>query len=388
MRPALEVKTGNLVQEAWVHAAIWRIPHRNVVLAWMAAILGVWGCALWMAGGGVLGTGQDAPAVQALSAWDGQHYTRIALEGYANHGPEAREFVFFPLLPALARLLGGRSHVELTGVLLAQTCLLGSLLLLAWMAHGTRPAPLRLQPGFWLLVSPVAFFLSVFYSESLFLFLSIAAVVACRAGRVPLAVLAAFLVGLTRHTAVCLPALFVVDAFVRWRKHEDWRGPVLCAAAPLAALALYFGFVGYRLGSPLAYVHTQSQWWEAKTTVPFYELLRSTGGYIIDLLHGHLRDADQLLRLLSSLAVLGLTIWGRRKLDLSLLAYLVASLVFIHSLRPNRSTARYELVMFPLFLLLPKTFLARPRIAPLAAALLVVVQIKFFLDHISWRWVS
>src|SRR5260370_20064627 len=238
----------------------------------MVAILGVWGCALWTAGAGVGGTGQGGSAVQALYAWDGQHYTRIALEGYSNHGPEAGEFVSFALLPVLARLLGGRSHVQLTGVLPAQTCLLGSLLLLAWMAHGTRPAPLRLQPGFWLLVSPVAFFLSVFYSESLFLFLSIAAVVACRAGRVPLAVLAAFLVGLTRPTAVCLPAPFVVDAFVRWRRHEDWRGPLLCAAAPLAGLALYFGFVGYRLGSPLAYVHTQSEWGAAQTPVPFFPL--------------------------------------------------------------------------------------------------------------------
>ncbi len=54
-----------------MHAALWRIPYRNVVLAWMVTILGVWGCALWTAGGGVGGAGQGGSAVQALSAWDG-----------------------------------------------------------------------------------------------------------------------------------------------------------------------------------------------------------------------------------------------------------------------------------------------------------------------------
>src|SRR5262245_17497189 len=105
--------------------------------------------------------------VETLSTWDAAHYYGIARDGYSAQGPESRRLAFFPLLPFLVRLAGGQERAPLAGILLSQLCLLGSVLLIGPITQGRKEAALYEEPGFWLLVSPLAFFLSAFYAESL-----------------------------------------------------------------------------------------------------------------------------------------------------------------------------------------------------------------------------
>jgi len=148
----------------------------GLVACWFIAVLTVWILAAGIAEFFPLANDSNVPrsAIEILSSWDGEHYTEIASNGYSIDGADRRRFAFFPLLPTVAGLLGGQSHAALAGILFSQICYLGCIILLNNIVLGKKPTPLHLQPGFWLLVSPLSFFFLVFYTESLFLFLTIA----------------------------------------------------------------------------------------------------------------------------------------------------------------------------------------------------------------------
>ena len=75
---------------------------------------------------------------------------------------------------------------------------------------------------------------------------------------------------------------------------------------------------------------------------------------------------------------MALIAWGWRKIDLAFLTYLVAAMVFIHSKEPHMSTARYELVLFPVFLLIGRLMTGRPKLAWTLASLCIAAQIFYF----------
>ena len=89
--------------------------------------------------------------VEVLSTWDGTHYSYIARNGYSTDGAAARRFSFFPLFPAISRLVGGAEHAVLAGILLNQLCLLISILLIGRLVEDGRPTQLSREPGFWIL---------------------------------------------------------------------------------------------------------------------------------------------------------------------------------------------------------------------------------------------
>src|SRR5262245_35677729 len=112
--------------------------------------------------------------------WDAVHFLRIA-----EHGYSATEAAFYPLYPALVavagRALGG--HYVLGGILISLAATLGAFILLERLAeqrlggNGARRAVLYLA------IFPTAFFLQAVYSESLYLFLCLAAFALAERGR-------------------------------------------------------------------------------------------------------------------------------------------------------------------------------------------------------------
>jgi len=363
---------------------------RSLVAAWAVAVIVIWIVALFVARfttpvfrGAVI----TQTPVEVLSTWDGRQYAHLAADGYSADGLERRLLAFFPLLPATSRLLGGRDHAPLAGILLSQACLLGSVILLGKLAYGERTMPLRLQPGFWLLVNPLGYIFLVLHTESLCLFLTLVAVYASRRNKFAEGSAMGFLAALTRPTVICLPVLFLWDAIGKFLRRERWLGMLMCAAAPLIGVALYMGVVGYLVGDPLAYFDIQAGWtfgW----AFPFVPLVKDFHRISLGLLDGVLPPVDQVVRLFSSVSILVLTIWGWRKCDPAFLVYLIVSIIFIHSQAQVRSTARYELMLFPVYLLLPQMVISRQRVAWIVAGLMIIAQVLLFIRHATWRWVS
>ncbi len=149
--------------------------------------------------------------VAPAARWDAVWYLSIAQGGYADSADGAKA-AFYPLYPLLTKALGwfvGSTLVA--GMLISLACFFGALVLLHKLAAlelGERGARHTL-----LLVAffPAAFFFSAVYAESLFLLLSVAAVLAARRGLWMWAGVAAALAALTRNSgAVLLVPLLLI----------------------------------------------------------------------------------------------------------------------------------------------------------------------------------
>jgi len=365
-------------------------PSKNLIVCWFIAVLIVWILAAVV--DSFVPPAQNAgiyrSPTEVLSAWDGEHYTIIVSNGYSIEGAEIRHFAFFPLLPKVVRLIGGTSYGPLAGILLGQICFLGCIILLNNLALIDKKLPLRLQPGFWLLISPLSFFFLVFYTESIFLFLLLLMITACRRERFITATLLGVLAGLTRPVAILLPVIFIWWAVENFRQSKSYFALLICAAAPLLGVGLYIGFVGYLVGEPFAYIQIQKQWWGSQWAFPFISLGEDLKGLLIGLRHGQISPVDIFVRLLSSVSVLFIIVWGWRRCEPAFLVYLIASILFIHSQEPHRSTARYELVLFPVYLLMPQIMINHPKVTRIIIGILVVTQALLFVRHVSWNWVA
>lgn len=367
---------------------------RRAVACWLVWAASIWAIAL-LVGLYLPPEGRRShprTPTEVLSAWDGAHYAHIAREGYSPEGLDRLRYAFFPLLPALSRLLGGRGHAPLAGILLAQLCTLAAALLLQRVErarNGDAPIPLLEDPAFWLVASPCSFFLGAFYTESLFILLSLLMATSWRQGRGVAAGISGFFAGLARPTAICLPALLLPGPGP-WRRLRALRPAALVvAAAPLAGLGLYVLYTGFALRHPLGYTFIMKIWGR-HLTVPFLPLVRDVTGLLglpdVWSTASTLRPEEMALRLFSTLGIAALVATGWKRLEPGDLFYLLLSFAFIHSQEPNVSTPRYEMALFPVYLLLARSGLGRLKV-PLAV-LFVLCQALLLVRHGSWLWVG
>jgi hypothetical protein len=226
--------------------------------------------------------------------WDGDWYLAIAGHGYAVSAgvslpPRAN---FFPLYPLIVGALG---QVGIPLVIGAVIVSIGSLVL-ALYALG-RLVSLELTPGHpWahpdtlrltliaLAISPVAFFFSAAYTESLYLALSVGAFLCARRGRWALAGVLAGLASATRAPGIVLviPLLWLylygpredrppdrAPAAAGWRPRYRLRRDVAwLALAPVGVLA-FAAYLGLSGADPLAFVQTQRQFWHHTFAFPW-----------------------------------------------------------------------------------------------------------------------
>jgi len=213
------------------------------------------------------------PALQAWVHFDAQWYLLIAERGYRalaespdlapRNRPEDTSG-FFPLFPLTVRgvalLLPGRAATTLAGLLVANAALLAFLFLLQRHTAGLLGAGAARGAVIAVCVAPTSVFLSVPYSESLFLLVALGALVAAQGGRNTTAFLLAAASALTRPVGVLIA---IPVAWEAWRRHAEPAGRAGRFAAVLGApagLALYATFCASRFGDPLAFAARQTRW--------------------------------------------------------------------------------------------------------------------------------
>jgi hypothetical protein len=205
-----------------------------------------------------------APAVDAFARWDGLHYISIAANGYPSTEPT--NAAFFPLYPMAMRvaatLLGDTTPqaLEIAGVLISNACLLIAAALLIALARLDFDREVAARAAWCLFVFPASFFLSAVYAESLFLALSLGAILACRREHWLLAGLLAGGAALTRPFGFVVLVPLVVEAILQWRAGtRPWRALVGLAAVP-AAVGAYVSFLSAQYGDPLVFLHVEADW--------------------------------------------------------------------------------------------------------------------------------
>ncbi|WP_206320215.1 hypothetical protein [Streptomyces zingiberis] len=220
--------------------------------------------------------GRDVPEVLSRR-WDAVWYARIAEHGYGytvlTPGGAHSDLAFFPLLPALERLVSALVPVGPggAGLLIGWT----ASLVAAWgiYAVGARlhgPAAGTVLAALWG-ATPTGFVQSMAYTETLFTAFAAWALYALLTGRWPEAGALAALAGLTRPTAVAVVLAVAVPAALllarSWRAGIPGRmlprlhAPALAglALAPLG-LAFYALYVAVRRGDPFGYFAVQAGW--------------------------------------------------------------------------------------------------------------------------------
>jgi len=311
------------------------------------------------------------PWVNMLSRWDAVWYVEIARDGYRYDPGFPSNAAFFPLYPLLIRaihallLLPANDYWWLViAIALSNVALLiGLTYLRALLAmdFDEYPAPRTIT---YLLIFPTTFFFSGAYSESLFLALTVAAFYYARSNRWLLA---------------CILAEYLHERNFSLRK-VGWN--ITAFALIPAALFAFALYLKLKFGSWTVMLDVQ-RIWERHLMWPWHPLawfLRHAPPLSPE--HHDKLDFGFLLILL------GAAIAGLRRLRISYSAYIWTAVVFFSCWGMLGSIPRFDLVIFPLFIVLALIG-ARSRAFHLgyvvASSMLAAL---FMVMHSQWNWVA
>jgi hypothetical protein len=361
--------------------------------------------------------------VSPLARWDSAWYLAIAQGGY-DHNPERT--TFFPLYPLLVRGVGEVLRSELiAGVAISLVCFAVSLVLLYRLAAlelGDERARICVML---LAFSPMAYYFSAVYTESLFLALSVGCVYQARRGRWASASVLGAVAAASRNTGVVL--VIPIALLYLYGPRTDRPPPPSIAAGLLArlrpryplgrelawvllvpvGLAAYILFLAVTTGDPLTPFSAEQYWYHhfAGPLGGVWDGAVAAWDGLRQLLHGPappvyfkaaggdpLTVAGQNLMLFGFLGVGFVAFVGVvRRLPFAYAGYTFASIAPALSYpitpQPLDSLPRYELVLFPLFMW-GAHWVHRRRIEPQAIGCLAVLLGLFTAEFATWRFVS
>lgn len=362
--------------------------------------------------------------VAPFARWDSVWYLSIAQSGY---GPQQARTQFFPLYPLTMRGLGMLIGSDLVaGIAISLTAFAVALVLLHRLVMVEIGAEVARVAVLLLAFSPMAYYFSAVYSESLFLALSLGCVLCARSGRWPSAGLLGGLAAAERVTGIVLvvplvlmflygprtdvPAERAVGTGSRWSRLR----PVYRITPALAWTLLVPAGVGAFLlglalttGDGLAPLHEHTLWFR-HFAGPFggvWDGIVAAWDGLRQLVHGpgppvYFRQAggDPLVVAEANLVQFGFLVLGVlalvgafRRLPFAYGAYALVSLAMPLSYpatpQPLQSISRYELVLFPLFMW-GAWWIWRRRLVTPAIAVLAVLLGLFTAEFASWRFVA
>ncbi|HEY3021033.1 MAG TPA: mannosyltransferase family protein [Solirubrobacteraceae bacterium] len=348
---------------------------------------------------GAFGDALVAPAAR----WDSVWYLSIAQDGYGAQGRPA----FFPLYPLLARVGGWVVGSPLVaGALVSTACLVAGLAAL----HELTRLELGGEAARWtvvgLAVSPMSFFFSAVYSESLFLALSAGALLAARRGRWWWAGALGAGAAATRSAGVVLLVPLVLLAWSA-RPRPMPRDALALALVP-GGLVVFMAAMALGGHGALAPFHVQDVWFR-EWAGPFGGLpdaVVAAWDGARQLLSGQREDVYftaaggdpfhvarmNLMLFAFLLAALPALVGAARRLPLAYAAYALAALALPLSYpvgpQPLMSLPRFELVLLPLWMWWGAWLSRHPRARGPALALSAFGLAAFAAQFATWHWVA
>ncbi len=400
-RPAAgRLRAALAAEEPWgaALAQAWRalLVSRLIVLAGAVAGAGLlrpWsGRAAGFDPQGLIPTG-GLPGLLAapFARWDSVWLLDIAQGGY---GAGIRRTAFFPLYPLLVGAGGSVTGSALVaGVAISWTACLAALVLLHRLAELELGREAARTATWALALFPASVYLTAVYAESLFLALSLGAVLAARRERWAWAGLLGGLAAATRSVGV----LLLVALVLVWlaRPQRRLREAAWLALVPLGTAA-YSAWLALQGKGALAYLDAQD-WWERSAAGPWNgatQGARSAWEARAALVPwaGDPAGAHQVALFAFLLLGVAALIGAARRLPLADAAYLgaglLAALASPAAWQPLLSLPRFEVVLFPLFLWLGAAFAARPA---LRRALLIssgAALAAWSLLFGGWTWLA
>lgn len=318
---------------------------------------------------------QSWSIINLHNRWDAYWYLDIAQNGYYLPGEDDQaNVVFFPLYPllmfAFSPLAGG--NLILSGWIVSSVFLALSVLMLTRLTQEFHPdIDDPLLPAVFLLVYPTAFYLNAVYSESLFLFLSLAMVLCAIRRNFLLAGIWAALASATRIAGLFLFILLITE-FIQ---ANGWRALMTRRAWPLAlapaGMIAFFVYHWIAFGDFFLYLKIEKFFGRSfKADSPYFDFHNNPG-----LIHTVLEIGHTVAAI-----VLGLIALMRFRMSYGL--YMMVSLGIALSTGTTLGISRYSMVMFPIYLIGASTRLWAIRTAWLfGSTLLLALNIILFVNH-------
>lgn len=302
------------------------------------------------------GEGATSSWIGIWAHWDAGWYISIAQDGYAYDPDGQSNVVFFPMYPvlmkAVAVVLGlqGYEGFALAGIIVSNAALLVALLYLVRLVALDADRGTAARTAVYLLVFPTSLFLSAVYTEGLFLAFTVAAFYHARRDQWWLAGVLSIGAALTRPYGFLIAAPLLLEYLAMrgfaWRAvRADLIGAVL---APVG-LAAFLAYLGWRFGDPFLLAGAQREGWGRTLAWP-WDSLRTFIGETVPL-HGF--GGSWLdLAFAVTFGVLVLATWRFTRPSYALFA----TLFFLAPLSSGtlQSLMRYEVTIFPAFLLLAR----------------------------------
>jgi Gpi18-like mannosyltransferase len=330
--------------------------------------------------------------IEDFIKFDSYPYLNIATQGYDNvridQPHSAANWVFFPLYPLLIYLSNYFFSAEpaLIGMLLSNLCLAGALIYTYGIALQRGLSEKQASTVLILiLIYPSSVFLSLPYTESLFLLLSAAAIYHASNKQYALAFIAAGLSTVTRvpgffNLAFVLGVIVLAEGMRFTKNHLKWGLYALLSLVPMGAYLLHMRRL---TGDFLAPFHEQSLHWFRYTSYPFEN-------YINYMKHPYFSTTagwdNGLLAFMMSTAVLAIYIiylvvhakaMVRDRQELLFYIYGAGLIVLPFSSQPDSlaSVTRYMMVCIPFYIYLVKLSHGREK-------LLLFYQMLFMIFHV------
>ena len=328
------------------------------------------------------------PAELFLGVWqrfDALWYLRIAGQGYS---PSDGSTVYFPLYPFLVRILGKAllGNYLPAALIISNVAYIGALVCLYKLTEKQFGSASARRSVLYLAIFPTAFFFLAAYTESLFLFLTLAAFLCADRSRWWLAGACGFLSSLTRLQGVVLlvPLLYMYVRDRQWRLRElgpDLLGLILIPAGAALFLAHQQLVVG---SAPLVttyetQLHAQFVWpWENIMAI-CQKILSPEGTFI------------SVLNLSMACVFLAMTVVSCRKLPRRYGIYMAVSMLALllrrTTLQPLVSMSRYVLILFPAFMIWGR-WGRNPRVQRLIVYPSVALLLYLSGQFAMWGWVA
>lgn len=338
----------------------------------------------------------------ALCRWDAIWLRDIAEHGYEYDSQGRSSVAFFPLYPILTSVVAAitTAPFDIAGLFVSNWFAFGSfyLLILYEGLSSLSSNERRSQFGaaIWLRAFPTSFFLVMGYSESLFLFFTLAAMWGLKSGRIHIAYIA-ILCGITtgtRFVGIAMLPVLAVHCVEIYSGNRRWK--VWLAILPIAVsgLLLYSFYLRCEFGDALVFAKAQD-FWRFRPKIPwtqhFLVLLSAEPIWTVydPSLLSYWQYVDHSPHFLLSLQAANpilfvvccaIVIYGFafRLLDKRELILSVALLLIPYSCRSYEmcmaSQGRFALVAFPVFLVMSKSSEKLPTAAQYAIVMLGLIQ--------------
>lgn len=307
--------------------------------------------------------------------WDSYWYLNIVANGYQYLGDKNQSnVVFFPVYPILVAAMkpfcGG--NPVLAGWIVSSFFLVLSAIMLTRLTQEFHPdISDPLLPTTFMLVYPTAFYLNAVYSESVFLFFSLAAVLCILRKNFAVAGLWIAFASATRVAGLFLCILMVAE-FVQeygFRSLISWRAWPL-AVAPMGAI-VFFTYHWVEFGDFFLYFKAQKNFGRSFSPDSHFFDIRN---------NPHL--AHTILEILFTVLAIALGIIAMVRLKISYGLYMLTSLGIALSSGTTLGISRYSMVMFPIYLIAGTIRSSVGRMAWwLGSTLLLALNIIRFANH-------